>query len=416
MAVPKVIRDLIGLYGTRAAEVLIPWIYIPFVVRVIGPELFGTLALATAVSQVFLVLVEFGYPFSGVRSVILHRDFSENLSRYVSSALSIRVAISLVTICGVAIIDLVLDPPGPFGIVLILTCIGSLGYAMTAQFVFHGLEKFSEFSHLTIVMKLLAALGIIVLVRTKEDFLLIPLIQSSMIVLAGFYSIFFLIRKSGIRISIVPAAIIVTEFRRQLRMLVSGIAISLYTSANTLLLGMFTSAATVGYYSAAEKLIRGPLQILTPVQMVLMPRAAKTSLAPERIPVRALTNLLRILLAVVVPISGLLAYYAPEIVTLIYGDSFSPSVVLVRMLTPLPLVMVGTMISADLFLLGFGFHREWSRIIISASIGNIALATILVPIMNLGAHGIVIAILLTEGFVMVSSLGLFLKALKRQKA
>jgi PST family polysaccharide transporter len=49
-------------------------------------------------------------------------------------------------------------------------------------------------------------------------------------------------------------------------------AVSLYTTANALILGLFASATSVGYYAGAEKITRALLGVLSPVSQAVYPR------------------------------------------------------------------------------------------------------------------------------------------------
>jgi PST family polysaccharide transporter len=409
-------KNITALYGTRAVEYLLPWLYLPVLLRIIGPELFGVLALATAVSQYALILVEFGYPFSGVRTVALVRNDTAALSEFVSSALQLRLAVAAASMLAVLGIVAMIPVAVSTRIVIIATCASVFGTALLPQFVFQGLEKFRPLSKLNIVTRLTAALGIIILVRTPEEFILVPVVHTSMALVSGLAAVVVLLPQYGVRLKPVPFHRMANEFRCQKGVVVSGMATSLYTATNTVVLGMFATPLVVGYYAAAEKLVRALQQVFSPVQTLLMPQVAKEAEESSSVVLVKLVRLLGGLTLFVVPASLLLAVFALEIVQAIFGPGFSPASTIVRILSPLPFIMICTLVCTDLFLLGFGQVEVWRNIINWSALAGIVLALASAGVFRLGAEGMAVVLLVTEGMIVVRSADHFVRAFRARMA
>lgn len=410
------LKNISALYIAKFAEFVVPWVYLPLLLRVIGPELFGILALATAVTQYITIAAEFGYPFSGVRTVTVVRNDSTALDEFVSRAVHLRLAASGISVVALVSIVMVMDLLPSTRFVFAATSLSAFGVAATPQFVFQGLEKFRPYLRVTTTLRLASAGLIVVLVRTPSDFILVPVIHTTAALLTGMIASFILMPAYGVRIRRIPLKSLANEYRCQKNLLLSGVAISLYTATNTVVLGLFSSPAVVGYYAAAEKLVRALQQLFSPVQTLLMPQVAREAQeAPAGVLVR-LVRLLGGLTLFVLPVSVLLMLFASEVVTVAFGSDFLPSAAVVRILGPLPFIMICTLVCTDLFLLGFGHIEAWRSIINWSALAGVVMAFISAAALNLGAVGMAVVLVITEGMIVIRSADYFIRAIKARVA
>jgi len=174
-------------------------------------------------------------------------------------------------------------------------------------------------------------------------------------------------------------------------------SVSLYTSANVLILGFFASASVVGFYAAAEKIVKSALGLLTPVSRTLFPRLSglvSESRARAARLVRAAG--LGVGLAALAG-AALLAVAAPLVVDLLLGPVYSGTVVLMRILALLlPVIALSNVLGIQ-WMVPLGLDKQFNRIILSAGALNITLALILAPLF--GAVGMALAVVTTEIFV-----------------
>lgn len=391
--------NIAAIYGMKAVEFGLPWIYLPMLVRIIGPELFGVLALATALSQYFLILTEFGYQFSGVRSVALIRDDIHRLQEFVSTVVQLRLVVAAGSTLVVAAVTFLLDLSPEIQLVIVASCASVFGVALSPQFLLQGLEQFKLTSFLNVIVRSIAVITILVVVRTDSDYVLVPIVHAASSLLGGLFLMTVVMSAWGIRVRPVPVSKVVNEFRLQKGMVMAGMAISLYTSTNTLILGVFSNPFIVGYYAAGEKLVRALQQVFLPLQTVLMPKVAMEAKVSPSMTLAKLNQLFIRLMFTIIPASFLLCVFAREIVVAVFGAEFSPASTIIRILCPLPMIMIGTLVCTDLFLLGFGYSDRWRSIINWSAFVGIVLAFLSAGWLGLGAEGMAGVLLLTEGMI-----------------
>ena len=88
---------------------------------------------------------------------------------------------------------------------------------------------------------------------------------------AGGLSLWIIFKDFGVKFKLPTIEVIKHQLKEGWHILISTAAISLYTISNVFILGLFTNNTIVGYYSAAEKIIKAVHGLLTPVSQTVYP-------------------------------------------------------------------------------------------------------------------------------------------------
>lgn len=161
-------------------------------------------------------------------------------------------------------------------------------------------------------------------------------------------------------------------------MMLIGVSFYIYTQSDFFLLQYFGDALQVGYYAM-------PLQLVT--LMVFPAGALGTAVAPVMAqmqekgqnPGRLLLASIRYTLILFVPLATGLFVLARPFVRLFYGDSYLPSVPVLRIYMPFfVLFALSSVISLSLNFLGLAKQR--ARIVLGAALLKVLLAVIAIPL------------------------------------
>jgi PST family polysaccharide transporter len=137
-----------------------------------------------------------------------------------------------------------------------------------------------------------------------------------------------------------------------------------------MILGFVAGKAQVGYYSAAEKLIKASTAALTPVNQALYPHITATKVQSSFLALQLIRKSLALTGAISLAISVSLLFLARPVCHVILGNSFAPSVDLVRWLSPLPLLFGLMSVLGTQTMLIFEMDAAMSRIMLtSAALG-----------------------------------------------
>ena len=166
-----------------------------------------------------------------------------------------------------------------------------------------------------------------------------------------------------------------------------------YTRIDTIILGRLVGPEQVGYYAAAYRLTEGSLAIALAVSRTALPAFALTVASGREVFSRYRAGL-RYLSPVAVAVSTSYALTAPFVVSLLYGDAFSPSATAVAILSLGVGFVFINQLSTSL-LVGMGRYKL--LLLISVIVLALNLVTTTALVMKWGFQGAAIATTVTEG-------------------
>lgn len=399
---PSVAKNIRALYLLHAANYLIPLIVFPYLIRVLGTENFGRLIFAQAFIMYFMVLCDYGFNLSATRRISQIREDPDAFSRLVFSVFiskaSLAVAGFVLMISTILLIP-VWRPNLPLFLVTYLSVFGT---ALFPVWLFQGLEKMSTITVVTVISRILSVIGIFLFVRHQDDVLFAAGFQSGAGLISGIISLTLLpslIRKPK---KFPTIADILETLRDGWPIFISDLAVNLYTSTNVFLLGILTNPTVVGQFGAGEKLVRATARLITPISRAYFPHVAKTTKANKDAALAVIRKLIIVQGALTLFFSAILAIFAGPLTQLLFGAEMKQTALIVLLLSPLPLLTGLSNVLGIQTMLNFGLTRQFSRILVTTGVVNVALVLLLVPIMS--GYGAAIGIIVTEAIVTLAML------------
>jgi len=115
-------------------------------------------------------------------------------------------------------------------------------------------------------------------------------------------------------------------------------AVSLYTTANVLLLGVLASPSVVGWFAGAEKLSKVALGATGPISQAFYPRIANLAPINHREASRALWSSAKLMIAIGLIVGTSMFIAAPLAVRILLGHGFERSIPVLRLMARCPLL------------------------------------------------------------------------------
>ncbi|MDR3762775.1 MAG: flippase [Acidobacteriota bacterium] len=396
----RLLENAAALYSLQGLNYLIPMAVLPFLVRVLGMEVYGLVAFSQAFAQYFNILTDYGFNLSATRYIAHHREDLERVESMFWQVLILKVLLMFFGLLILAGILLGVPRFRRDALFFLVAYTAVAGGVLMPQWYFQGMERMRSISVVTGAAKLLAAALLFALVRRPSDGLLAVAIQSGGVLLAGVLGLFVALRHLGSRGVIPSRGELWATARDGWHLFVSAAAVSLYTNTNLVLVGLLAGNVEAGYFSAAEKIIRAMQGLISPLMQAFFPHVNAVAARSREAAVRLISRALRWTAALSFAASAAMFVLAGSVAFLCFGRAAAGSVPVMRWIAFLPFLIAVSNVLGIQTMLTFRYDRQFSRILVASGLLNLALGVPLV--MLYGARGAGASVLVTETAVTAS--------------
>jgi PST family polysaccharide transporter len=392
-------RNVISLYGLQIAQFIVPIVTLPYVARVLEPSGFGLVVFSQGFAFVLILFIDWGFGFTGTRSVAESQNDPAALSRIVQRVRGgqmLLAAASLpVTVAAMLLVPRLNHHPG----FVMMAWVAAVASALVPAWFFVGLEQPRVVARVQLALRALGAALTFLLVRNAADAWIVMALFAASSLAGWAVGDVMMYRRVRFRRPAVRAS--VTEIRHATALFVGMVGAALYGTFNVLVLGVLRSSVDVAHFGAAERIVRVSLTMLGPIGMAVLPRLIALQAADRRD--RARTLLVTTAATAAVPVLILTAGFvllAPTIITVIYGHGFvhASAPILRVMALMIPIGLTG--VSFGAWLITQHRDRICTIIVLTAGLFNIALGSVLT--LSFGPIGMAWSVVAAEG---VAALG-----------
>jgi polysaccharide transporter, PST family len=397
VVIKKIKHPLVGnflsLVVLQGVNYALPLLTVPYLFRVLSVEKYGLVNFANAFIQYFIVFTDFGYNLSATKLIAENRDDDSKLSQIFNRVMFSKLLLLLI---GLAVISIAIFCFPKFSSdkqLYIYTYGMVVGNVLFPIWFFMGMERMKFITIITIITRVLSLAPIFLLVRSSNDYLLVPIINSSGLILSGIISIVIVTKVFKIRYEVPSLNEIMHSLKDSSQYFLSRISVSVYTISNVFTLGLFGSNTMAGYYSAAEKLFIALQQAYLPVNNSLYPYMAKTKNVAVFKKIFYFITIANTLL-----IAGLL-FYTKDIVYLVYKVQSSESIIVLQLLLVACLLIIPSILLGYPFLGALGYSKFTNNSVISSSVFHLCGLVFLVLTNNLTIYTVAGMLIITEAVV-----------------
>ncbi|MHB2149579.1 flippase [Calditrichota bacterium LG25] len=383
----------------QLSNYLIPLITIPYIIRVVGVEKFGIISIAQAVAYYFRVVVEYGFPISGVQYVAQNQAKAQKLSEIYSNIIFIQTTLML---CGLLLLlSLIWFIPGlhkEWRVYLFAYGIVPANILMALWF-YIGIEKMKYLNYINFLGRLIYLVFIFIFIKKQTDYLLVPLFNSSALFVAGLLSLIIINFKFKLRFYRPNYKRIKYYLQDGWPLFVSNFAINFYRNINIIILGLFASKEVVGIFAAIEKVVKVIQTIFSPLTRTLYPFITRITSESEQRAVKAISRILKIMSSISFFIMVALILTAPWAVKIVIGQANALGETLLRIGSLVILFGVVNYILGIIFMTNFNLKKQFSTAVVIAGMVNVLVCSVFSKLW--GAIGTVIAWTLIEALLFV---------------
>jgi O-antigen/teichoic acid export membrane protein len=332
--------NVASLAGVQMANMLLPLLTVPYLVRIIGPERLGLLSFSQAYIAYFTLIINYGFELSAVRSIAAHRDDRGHTQRIFNEVMAGKTLLWAFSTVLFAIVTFCVPDFRAHLLLHVCTYLSCIGAVLFPLWLYQAMEDLGRVAIFNLFVKVVFSASIFILIRRPEDYIYQTLSLSVAQVLVGAVALGAALRRFQLRFAWPGAAALARRFRADRTLFFSSLMITLYAGSSTFILGLRADAYSVGIFAAGvrlESIARSFVslalnQAFFPVVAHAFGRGREAGLAM----VRKISGPLVVMLGL---ISVAVWIAAPFFIRLFYGREFDGAVEVLRIVAALTLTI-----------------------------------------------------------------------------
>lgn len=392
----RLVQNFFSLGFVQVINSSLQLLVIPYVIKTIGADGFGVVAVAQVVMFYLSTFTEYGFSQTATRNVAIARDDHEKIAE-----IFYRVFFSKLILCCIAfILLLVLVYTIPiFATHRSLYLIGFvfvIGQSLLINWFFQGMEKMWFIALTTLVARVLFVLLVFLFMKTNNDGFLFLFFLGGGNIIAAALSIVIACSVFKLKFIKPRRADILKELKEGWHFTLTNLSMNTCQYANVFILRFFTNDLLVGYYSIAERIFFAVKQVLVIFSQSVYPAVCLMVKKGENLWNSFVKRIYTPFFLCVLAGAILLVILSPWVLYFFSSNESVYSVFFLQMLSII-LVIVCLNIPSTLALLAMNKKKSYFRIYVFGGILNI-LSNIILAYFFKGT-GTIIAIFITEIFI-----------------
>jgi len=384
-------RNASMLVASNIASLGIPLIELPFLARALGVEHYGMLLFIQAIALTAAIFVEYGFHYSGARTIAQAADDHQAQAQTVTHILTAKAILY-----GMALLVILpaytwtFHAELPHGQIALCLLLAAYGFSPAWYFLGKGNLKVPVATDL--VLRSIGLLLIIFFARTPEDLGLVLLIQCSVGMLNSALPSLVMIRQTGL---VRPdSKMVMREIRSGWHFFVFKGASGVSASIATTVLGILSTPVQVGLFAPSEKLIRAGTTFVTTVLAAFFPASVQSVMTQGNAFKYRLVKPLTILFCMLCLAAFVVAILSSTLVRMAFGDAFSAAAPLLQVMAFLMPFRATSALLSILWLIPAGHEHLSSRLVLGNVVFVASLGCLIAP--AAGATGVATVLALGE--------------------
>ena len=301
-----------------------PFITFPYLVRVLGIEKFGLLSFSMATVMYFSIIIDYGFNLTASRDISIYKDNHDKIQEIFSNVMCTKFILILISLIILTIIIFSINKISNYWYIFYLSFGVVMGQHLLPLWFFQGIEEMKYITIFNLIAKIFFTLMLFLLIKSKNDFYLVPVLNAVGYIIVGLYSLIYIIKKFSMKINCIGLNAIKNNLFKNFSVFISNVGITFYSISTTFLLGLFTNNIIVGYFSMVEKLILAIRQLYAPFTQTIYPYFMKKFYENRKKTFYILNIFAVIGSLIMLIISFFIFLWGKEILIFIFGeDNFS---------------------------------------------------------------------------------------------
>lgn len=365
---PRLISNILSLSGLQFVNTIVPILLIPYLIKTLGIEGFGIIALCQAVVSYGVIFVDYGFNFTATKNIAQSDGNNVKLSSIVSRVLACKlVLLSLFFVFSFAFFvtsDLLKNYMQVYAIFMIQV----IGQMLMPTFLFQGMQNLKLISIITGTIKITSMLLIFVFVKNKNDLALVATFFSLGFLISGSLSLIYARKLYKVFFSCPSFLDLKQEFSDGFNVFLASIATTSYTTLLPLILSFHVYASDIGLFSAVQKLVNGLKGLLGPFSQAIFPAIGSTIRNDYQKAIKLINKVRNWFLVVYGLLFLFVMFFINDISQLLVGSIDETLILLIKIMILVPVFVLISNLYGVQYMINIGLERSFRNIIFFSSL------------------------------------------------
>lgn len=359
----NLLKNTVMLTVLQLSTYILALVAVPYETRVLGPEAYGILGVASAVMVYFSLVMDFGFLLCATADVADAKDRTSELRRILSSVTAAKLLLAVLSAAFLLILTFVIPAWKSKADLLFLFFLSAALSALLPDYMYRGLEDMTAVTLRTVAIRAFFTAAIFVFLRSPDDIYIIPILNIIGNGVAVLFSYVDLCRRFDVRFARIGIGSVLDAVRRSSVFFFSRIASTAYTSLNTVILDMIAAGGAVtGFYTSADKLITTGKNLLSPISDSLYPYMTRNR------DYKLVKRILLISTPAIFAFCAVFFIWAEPLCRLILGAEYGPAGNVLRAMLPVGVITLPSYILGFPTLTAMGLRKYANYSVIFGSI------------------------------------------------
>jgi PST family polysaccharide transporter len=406
----KLVSNFFSLSVLQVLNTVLPLITFPYLIKVLGMELFGLLSFAIAFVNYFQVISDYGFNLTGTRDISRCDGNHKEMNLVYNEIMSSKIVLTIISFLLMVLIVHTVPFFDKNWKIYYLTFGIVLGQALFPYWFFQGIQEMKFITYFNVISKFLFTFLIFVFIKSQSDYWLVPVFTSLGYIVSSILTLFYIRFKKNIKFEFQPLSSVKKCLKEGKYVFLSQVKIVFFNNFNVLVLGFVSGNVAVGIYTSAEKIMRGIINLHAPVVSSVFPHFSKilhSSRDKALLQIKKIAGIGTLLyIIILVP----LFIFSKEFTILLYGEKGIQSAVIIQILILIPITIFLNNLLGTQILINLGKQKIFFKVMFFSFLINLVCVY---PLTYYFSYiGTSISVLITEVFILIAMYYSTIKALK----
>ncbi len=269
------IQNFSYLSALQVFNMLLPLITYPYLIRVLGADLYGLVIFANVTATYFSILIDFGLNLTATKEISIHKTNKKKLNEIISSVLMLKFGLWLISLSILFCLLWLIPSLSNHKLLYLFSFTICFNELLFPRWYFQGIERMKYITIINLISRIIFLILIFVVVKDQTKYLFVPLLNGIGAFIGGLIGIFVMLAKDKNKLVVPGWQSIAKLFKASLPLFGSNAIISVKDKFNVIFIGMFLGMKEVAIYDLAVKIMTLFIQPIDILNTTIYPKVAK---------------------------------------------------------------------------------------------------------------------------------------------